>query len=49
MLRGGRTEARIVRVPHLPVTYCDLMSAYTTANSLMDLWWLVNAERVELV
>ncbi|MBV8940243.1 MAG: hypothetical protein JO240_00755, partial [Solirubrobacterales bacterium] len=45
---GGRTEARIVRVPHLPVVYCDLMSAYTTGNSLMDLWRFVIAERVEL-
>jgi hypothetical protein len=44
---GGRTEARIVRVP-VPVVYCDLLSAYTTGNSLMDLWQFVIAERVEL-
>jgi hypothetical protein len=45
---GGRTEARIIRVP-VPVVYCDLLSAYTTGNSLMDLWRFVVAERVALV
>ena len=45
---GGRTEAKMVRTP-VPVVYCDLMSAYTTGNSLMDLWRLVIAEHVELV
>lgn len=44
---GGRTECRIRKVP-VPVVYCDLMSAYTTGNSLMDLWRFVIAEGVEL-
>jgi len=44
---GGRTECKIRHVL-VPVVYTDLLSAYTTVNSLMNLWPLVIAQRVVL-
>jgi hypothetical protein len=44
---GGRVECKVKGVP-VPVSYCDLLSAYTTANALMDLWPLVIARRVQV-
>jgi hypothetical protein len=44
---GGRTECKIRKTP-VPVVYCDLLSAYPTGNSLMDLWRFVIADRVTL-
>jgi len=43
---GGRAECRIRRTP-VPVVYADFLSMYPTVNSLMGLWDLVTAERVE--
>jgi len=43
---GGRAECRIRRTP-VPVVYADFLSMYPTVNSLMGLWELVTAERVD--
>ena len=47
-LYGGRVECKICRV-FVPVAYCDLLSAYTTVNCLLDLWSHVIAERIKTV
>jgi hypothetical protein len=45
---GGRAECRIRRTV-VPVIYCDFLSMYPTVNSLMRLWKLLTAERLEIV
>jgi len=45
---GGRAECRIRRTP-VPVVYVDFLSMYATSNSLMKLWELLTAERLEVV
>jgi hypothetical protein len=44
---GGRAECRIRR-RCVPVVYVDFLSMYPTVNSLMELWDLLTAERVEI-
>jgi hypothetical protein len=44
---GGRTEAHI-RKALVPVAYCDFLSMYATVNTLMGLWKLLIAERLEV-
>src|SRR5574341_394255 len=44
---GGRAEGRIRRVP-VPIVYTDFLSMYPTVNTLMRLWDLLTAERLEL-
>ncbi len=45
---GGRAECRI-RCTAVPVVYCDFLSMYPTVNTLMRLWWLVTAARLEII
>lgn len=45
---GGRAEARIRKVI-VPVVHCDFLSMYPTVNTLMGLWRLLIAERLEVV
>jgi hypothetical protein len=45
---GGRTECRIRGVP-VPVDYLDYLSMYPTVCSLMGLWKLLIAQRIEVV
>jgi hypothetical protein len=45
---GGRTSAHIRKVP-VPVVYTDFLSMYPTVNSLMGLWQLVTAEKIQVV
>jgi hypothetical protein len=42
---GGRAECRIRKVP-VPVVYCDFLSLYPTANTLMGTWKLLTADRI---
>lgn len=44
---GGRAEGRIRKVI-VPIVYCDFLSMYPTVNTLMGLWRLLTAERLEL-
>lgn len=45
---GGRAEVR-VRTTSVPVVYTDFLSMYPTDNTLMDLWSLLTAERLDVV
>lgn len=45
---GGRAECRIRRVP-VPVTYVDFLSMYPTVMSLIGIWGLVIAKRIDIV
>jgi hypothetical protein len=45
---GGRTEVRVRRVP-VPVVYLDFRSMYPTVNTLMRMWDLITAERIDVV
>jgi hypothetical protein len=45
---GGRCEAHIRRTI-VPVVYTDFLSMYPTVNSLMQLWLLLTADRIEVV
>jgi hypothetical protein len=45
---GGRAEAHIRKVVG-PLAYCDFRSMYPTVNSLMGLWRLLTAQRLEVV
>jgi hypothetical protein len=45
---GGRTSAHIRKVP-VPVVYTDFLSMYPTVNSLMELWKLVTAKKIQVV
>jgi hypothetical protein len=45
---GGRAEARI-RKAIVPVVHTDFTSMYPTVQSLMGLWRLTRAERIEVV
>lgn len=45
---GGRTSAHI-RKQAVPVVYTDFLSMYPTVNSLMKLWPLVIAERIDVI
>jgi len=44
---GGRCEAHIRRTP-VPVIYTDFLSMYPTVNSLMGLWALITAARIDI-
>lgn len=44
---GGRAECRIRKVP-VPVVYLDFVSMYPTVCTLMHLWDLLIAERIEV-
>lgn len=44
---GGRTSAH-TRKQAVPVVYTDFLSMYPTVNSLMNLWPLVIAERIDV-
>jgi hypothetical protein len=44
---GGRAECRI-RHSIVPV-YADFLSMYPTVNALMGLWWLLTAEKLQIV
>jgi hypothetical protein len=45
---GGRTSAHIRKVA-VPVVYADFLSMYPTVNSLMGLWRLVTAYKIQVV
>ena len=45
---GGRAECRIRKLI-VPVVYVDVLSMYPTVNTLMRLWCLLIAERLEVV
>jgi len=45
---GGRAEVRI-RKTIVPVVYTDFTSMYPTVQTLMGLWRLIGAERIEVV
>jgi hypothetical protein len=45
---GGRAECRI-RKTIVPVVYLDFLSMYPTANTLMDMWTLLTAEKIETI
>jgi hypothetical protein len=45
---GGRSECHI-RKTVVPVVYCDFLSMYPTVNTLMGMWPLLTAERIEVV
>lgn len=43
---GGRAEARVRRVP-VPVVYCDFLSMYPTVCSLVGIWGLLTADKID--
>jgi hypothetical protein len=45
---GGRAECRIRCTP-MPVVHVDFVSMYTTVNTLMGLWQLLTAARIDVV
>lgn len=45
---GGRTGTHIRRCP-VPIVYCDFLSMYPTVNTLMGLWQLFIASRIDVV
>lgn len=45
---GGRAECRVRKVP-VPVAYCDFRSMYPSVNTLMGLWRVLTAQRLEVV
>jgi hypothetical protein len=45
---GGRAECAIRKVP-VPVVYTDVLSMYPTVNTLLELWRLLIADRVDVV
>jgi hypothetical protein len=45
---GGRAECRI-RKASVPIVYVDYKSMYPTVNTLMGLWKVLTAERLEIV
>ncbi len=44
---GGRAECRIRKVP-VPVVYLDFLSMYPTVNTLMGLWRVLTAKRIDI-
>jgi len=44
---GGRAEIRIRHTP-VPVVYTDFTSQYPTVNTLLGLWRVLTAERVQV-
>jgi len=45
---GGRTSAHIRKLT-VPVVYTDFLSMYPTVNSLMGLWKIVTAKKIQVV
>jgi hypothetical protein len=45
---GGRAEVRIRKAP-VPVVHTDFLSMYPTVQSLMKLWGVLSAEKLEFV
>lgn len=44
---GGRTDCRIRKTP-VPVVYCDFLSMYPTVCSLMGIWNLLTAAKIQI-